>query len=300
MIKKVIDISQKAYIRLKHRQLIIEIDGETVSQSPVEDIGVLILQNPGIVITQACLIACQQNNVAVLFCDSKRLPYSLLLPISDGHTLHSKILRQQIAITEPTKKRLWQQIVIYKIKQQIQTLKAHKKEAMPLEHMLVKVKSGDPQNMEAQAAQRYWRILLGEDFRRDYNGDGINALLNYGYAIIRALIARAIVCGGLHPSIGLHHQNQYNDLCLADDLMEPFRPCVDSLVYQLVQNNPDPEINTETKQVLLGLLSENVLWEGRTTPLMVACHYLIADVKKAFLDSKYKLYYPQLPPQIAA
>lgn len=293
MIKRTIDISEQAYLHLKHRQLLIDKKGETVAQIPIEDIGALILQNPAIVITQAAVIACQKNNVALVFCDERYLPYSLLLPISDGNTLHTKILQQQIALKLPTKKRLWGQIVQQKIANQAETLKNLDKTYQPLERLANKVKTGDPDNLEAQAAQKYWRLLFGEQFRRDTELDGINSLLNYGYAIVRALIARAIVGSGLHPALGLFHSNQYNGLCLADDLMEPFRPWVDYKVYLMANDNPKLTVNKATKIPLLNLLTESVLWDQQTLPLMVTCHYLMANLKRAYEDSTVTLNYPQ-------
>lgn len=162
-----------------------------------------------------------------------------------------------------------------------------------MERLAKQVKSGDSENHEAQAAQKYWRLLMGEQFRRDRNADGINALLNYGYSIVRAMVARAVVGSGLHPSVGLHHHNQYNGLCLADDLMEPFRPWVDRIVYRITQQQTNPVIDKENKASLLKLLSQNVQWEDQNMPLMVASHYLMANLKQAFGDSKVKLIYPQ-------
>ncbi len=293
MIKRTIDISEPAYLHLKHQQLLIDKQGETIAQIPIEDLGVVILQNSAIVITQAVIIACQKNNVVVVFCDERHLPYSVLLPISEGNNLHSKILQQQLSLTLPTKKRLWQQIVKQKIVGQVNTLKVLGKIYAPLERLSENVKAGDPNNIEAQAAQVYWKLLFGSKFKRDAELDGINSLLNYGYSIMRAMVARAIVGSGLHPTIGLNHHNQYNSLCLADDLMEPFRPWVDFKVYQMIKNNAELQVTKESKIPLLNLLSETVAWEHQDMPLMVACHYLIANLKRAYLDSSVVLIYPK-------
>ena len=300
MIKRIIDISEPAYLHLKNKQLLIDKNNETVGSIPVEDLGVIILENPQIVITQAAIIACQKNNVAIVFCDEKHLPYSLLLPVSDANTLHNKILRRQIEMSKATKKRLWQQIVIHKIQQQSKTLERASKNTTQLKRLSSKVRSGDPENIEAQAAKKYWNLLFGTEFRRNIDEAGINSLLNYGYAIIRAMIARAIVSGGLHPSIGVFHKNQYNGLCLADDLMEPFRPWVDWLVFNFVKknNNENIHINQKTKSMFLKLLGEAVLYNKKKMPLMVACHYLLADFKKTFDESRFKLNYPEWPNQM--
>ena len=243
----------------------------------------------------------RKNNVAIVFCDEKHLPYSLLLPLSDANTLHNKFLRQQIGLSKPTKKRIWQQIVVQKVKQQVKTLEKAGKKTDQLTRLCQKVKSGDPDNVEAQAARKYWNLLFGETFRRNTDEPGINSLLNYGYAIIRAMVARAIVGSGLHPALGIFHQNQYNGLCLADDLMEPFRPWVDFLVYKWVLKNEaeDITINQHTKEMFLSLPGNSVLYAEKKMPLMVSCHYLLADFKKAFAQPRFRLAYPELPEQMA-
>jgi CRISPR-associated protein Cas1 len=294
MIKRIIDISDRAYVYLKHQQLIIEKQGEIIGQVPIEDLGVLILQHPAIVLTQQLIVSCQKNKVVIIFCDEKHLPYSVILPIGEGHTLHNKILKQQMAISEPTRKRLWQQIVQHKIKQQEQTLVMLDKESTRLNYLSTQVKTGDPGNCEAIAAQAYWKLLFGKAFKRDTDLDGINSILNYGYAIIRAAVARSICGAGLHPTLGLFHTNQYNALCLADDLMEPFRPWVDYVVYKMASTQSDITINQQSKQALLGLMSEAVLYKKKSMPFMVALHYLMADLKRCYSNGIKTLPYPLL------
>lgn len=171
MIKRVIDISEPAYLHVNHQQLLIDKKGETIAQMPIEDLGIIILQNPAIVITQAVAIACQKNKVALVFCDERHLPYSVLLPISEGNNLQTKILQQQLNLKLPTKKRLWQQVVKQKIMEQANTLKMLDKTYKPLERLAENVKPGDPKNLEAQAAQTYWQLLFGTEFRRDIQLD---------------------------------------------------------------------------------------------------------------------------------
>lgn len=293
MIKRTIDISEQAYLRVEHRQLCVDKQGETIARISIEDLGILILQHPAIVITQAVITQCQQNNVAIVFSDERHLPISVTLPLWEGHSLHTKVLRDQLAISEPTRKRLWQQVVKLKITEQAITLEKTGNSPKPLYRLRDKVKSGDPDNCEAQAARQYWTLLMGSDFRRDPDGEGINSVLNYGYAVMRAMVARALVGTGLHPAIGLHHKNQYNGLCLADDIMEPFRPWVDWLVCKLAANNEQLEINQQSKQVLLGLLAEEVLLDERKIPLMVAVHSVAAKLKRALIDKQQRLIYPQ-------
>jgi CRISPR-associated protein Cas1 len=289
MIKRIIEVSKPSYLHLKNKQLIIEQAHEVVAQVPIEDIGVLILEHSAITITQPLIIECQENNTAVIFCDERHLPYSTLLPISEGNNLHQKILKQQINITEPVRKNLWKQIIQQKIRNQVNTLKQFDKPFMRLEKLAKEVKSGDITNCEAQAAQYYWKALFGKDFLRDQNADGINSILNYGYSIIRAMIARSIVASGLHPAIGLFHHNQYNGLCLADDLMEPFRPWVDSIVYKLYQENANINITKGVKIPFLNLISENVKFKNKQMPLMISVHYLMADLKRNFAKESKRL-----------
>ena len=293
MIKRIIDISEPAYLRTEKKQLLIDREGETVATVPIEDLGVLILQHPAIAITQGCILRCQQNNVVLVFCDERRLPYSVILPITEGHSLHSKVLREQVQTSLPTRKRLWQQIVKRKIREQITTLQHFGLDSAPLRRLETMVKSGDSENCEAQAAKIYWRLLMGDSFRRNSDAPGVNALLNYGYAVIRAMIARALVGSGLHPALGLHHHNQYDGLCLADDLMEPFRPWVDFEVRQIAEQQSEPCVDRSTKQILLGQLNRAVDWKGEKMPLMVASHHLAADLRQALGQSGATLHYPK-------
>ena len=293
MIKRVIDVSEKAYLHIKNRQLCVNKDRITVSTIAVEDLGILILQHPAIIITQSAITLCQQNNVAILFCDERHLPISVTLPLWSGHSLHTRVLRDQISSKIPRRKRLWQQIVRAKISEQVVTLEQAGLDSQRLRRLINKVRSGDPQNVEAQAALVYWRMLMGNSFRRDSAAEGVNSILNYGYSIMRAMIARALVGTGLHPSIGLHHKNQYNDLCLADDVMEPFRPWVDSLVHEMGSSVNDIKITRDVKNRILGLLSEQVRYGNEKMPLMVSAHYIAAQIKHALTDSSIMLTYPR-------
>ncbi|CAC9638462.1 CRISPR-associated protein Cas1, partial [uncultured Gammaproteobacteria bacterium] len=293
MIKRIVEVSNPSYLHLKNKQLFIEQNHKVVAQVPIEDIGVLILEHSAINITQPLIIECQKNNTAIIFCDEKHLPYSTILPISEGNNLHQKILKQQINITEPVRKNLWKQVIQQKITNQANTLKQFDKSFMRLEKLANEVKSGDSTNCEGLAAQYYWKALFGKGFVRDQNAEGVNSVLNYGYSIIRAMIARSIVASGLHPAIGLFHHNQYNGLCLADDLMEPFRPWVDSIVYKLYQENANINITKEVKIPFLNLISENVKFKNKQMPLMISVHYLMADLKRNFAKESKRLVYPK-------
>lgn len=294
MIKRIVEVSNPSYLHLKHKQLLIDQNHELVAQIPIEDIGALVLEHSAISITQPLIIECQKHHVAIIFCDEKHLPYSTILPISEGNTLHQKILKQQINISEPIRKRLWKQIIIQKINNQADTLKKFNKPYARLDKLVTEVKSGDSTNCEGLAAQYYWKALFGTSFIRDQNAEGINAILNYGYSIIRAMVARNICAAGLHPAIGLFHHNQYNALCLADDLMEPLRPWVDSIAYELYQTNPNITITIESKIPFLKLISDTVQFEHKQMPMMVSMHYLMANLKRNFTKECSTLTYPIL------
>ena len=293
MIKRTVDVSKPSYLSLKNQQLLIDQEGKTVGRVPVEDLGILILEHPAITITQGVILACQKNNVALVFCDERHLPYSTLLPLSEGNQLHSKVLRQQIKISQPSKKRIWKKIVQEKIWEQGLTLKNLGKPHQELLSLSLKVKSGDSDNLEAQAARKYWPLLMGKGFIRDFEADGANALLNYGYSIVRAMIARALVGTGLHPALGLFHHNQYNGLALADDIMEPFRPWVDRIVYDILKNNALAKVDKVTKQLLLELLGKQVLWEKKKLPFLVVSHLLAAKLKMAYEKPTISLIWPE-------
>lgn len=294
MIKRIIEISNPVRLSLKNQQMVVEREGvETITVS-IEDLGILILDHPQISHTQGLLTACSENNVAVLICDRKHLPSAIFLPL-DGNSLHSKTIAQQIQITEPIRKRLWQAIIQAKIREQAKVLLNATGDSQPLPALTLRVKSGDPENIEAQAARIYWQKLFGENFRRNPDGSGINILLNYGYAIMRTAVARAIVSTGLHPSLGLHHHNQYNSFCLADDLVEPLRPAVDTKVYGLCKSiQGEPELTTNSKRALLEVLSYDCMINNQRLPIMAALHHYAASIRKVICGEDKKVEIPEI------
>ena len=254
--------------------------------------GGLILSNPAITISSSLISSCQQNNCIIVFCDSKHLPVSVLLPLS-GNSLHSKVLNIQTGVKKPAKKRLWQKIVVAKIESQAKALLSCGKNSSAIESMKSRVKSGDPDNVESQASRAYWPLMFGADFRRDQKAEGANSLLNYGYALLRASVARALCGTGLHPALGIHHHNQYNPMCLADDLMEPFRPIVDRRVYRLWEEKM-VGINKKTKSFLLSCLAEPLIFRDRKLPFMVALQHTATSLKKALSEGPEHLEIPSL------
>lgn len=294
MIKRTLYFGNPAYLKTSHKQLVISQKGEKDKQVPVEDIGVLILDHSQITITQPTLTRLLQNNTAVITCDETHHPIGLLLSL-DGHTLQSQKFRAQVDAALPLKKQLWQQTVQAKILNQAALLQDIKAEYKLLLTLAREVRSGDITNNEAQAAVYYWKNLFPDflGFYRHREGPPPNNLLNYGYAILRATVARSLVASGLLPTLGIFHRNQYNAYCLADDIMEPYRPYVDKMVCGIVEmNGKFLEMTTKMKELLLSIPAMDVQIEGQKSPLMVAVQRTTASLAKCFEGSTRKLQYP--------
>lgn len=305
MIKRTLYFSNPAYLSLKLKQLVIRLpqkDGEEKAEKdltrtvPIEDIGVIILDHKQITVTQALISELLENNCALITCDSHQLPLGLMLPLA-GNTIQNERFRMQIAASLPLKKQLWQQTIEAKIRNQAAMLKFSTGE----EHKnMIKwsesVRSGDIDNMEARAAVYYWKTVFPDNpyFVRDHEGSGVNALLNYGYAILRAVVARALVASGLLPTLGIHHHNRYNAYCLADDIMEPYRPYVDKIVYEIVADDTHAEVTTANKIKLLNIPVTEVSIGGKRSPLMVAVAQTTSSLVKCFIGESRKLIYPEL------
>lgn len=263
---------------------------------PIEDIGVVILDHKQITVTQALLAELLDNNCAVITCDSRQLPVGLLLPLA-GNTIQNERFRNQLDASLPLKKQLWQQTIESKIRNQAAMLEYTTGE---VHNNMLKwsdsVKSGDTENMEARAAVYYWKTIFPDNpyFVRDHEGGGANALLNYGYAILRAIVARALVASGLLPTLGIHHHNRYNAYCLADDIMEPYRPYVDKVVVDILNEDPEAEITTTTKIKLLNIPVTEVVIGGRRSPLMVAVSHTTSSLVKCFRGESRRLIYPEM------
>jgi CRISPR-associated protein Cas1 len=263
MIKRTLYISNPAYLNLKDQQLQLDlphlkaIGDDSIKKISVEDIGVIILDHQQITITHGCMAALLGNNVALITCDKSHLPTGLLLPM-DGHHTQSERFRYQIDASQPLKKQLWQQTIQYKILNQAAVLYERGIACDNMLHWAKAVKSGDPDNYEGRAAAYYWKNVFPKkiEFFRGREGDPPNNLLNYGYAILRAIVARALVSSGLLPTLGIHHRNKYNAYCLADDIMEPYRPFVDQIVLKIIDNGENfLELGKEIKAQLLAIAS---------------------------------------------
>ena len=299
MIKRTLYFGNPTTLRLKDKQMSIEVQLEGAVKSttaPVEDLGVVILDNQQIMVSHALIQALQENNVALITCDYRHMPQSLLLPL-EGNTLQQERYDDQIAASEPLKKQLWAQTIVQKIKNQAAILKACEKEYEYLHPLYKNVKSGDSDNCEATAAAYYWPRLFGhiDGFLRQPKGLPPNHLLNYGYAILRGTMARSIVAAGLIPTLGLFHRNRYNAFCLADDLMEPYRPYVDKIVYDIVcKEGICEEIKKSHKAEILKLPGIDVVLDGENSPLMLATHRTAVSLVKCFKGEQRKLVLPEI------
>lgn len=295
MIKKLLTFGNPYYLSTRMQQLVIanKETGEELTR-PVEDLGVVIIDHPQITFTSGLMQLLAEYNVALVVCDAKHHPSSMMLHL-DTHHIQAERFRQQIAASEPLKKNLWMQTVKAKVRNQAAVLKAVGENPLVLENLANKVASGDPANIEGQAARIYWKLLFGETFLRDPDGPPPNPSLNYGYSIIRAAIARALVGSGLLPTLGIHHRNKYNSFALADDIMEPYRPFVDLLVYRQRQSIGDyHNLTKERKAEFLQLLHSDVENKGSHSPMMVAMEYSSASLAQCFAGSIKKPSYPQL------
>ena len=312
MIKKTLYFGNPAYLSLRMGQMVIKLpEVETDSNlpdqikkqaeitKPIEDIGVVVLDNRRITITQGLLESLLENNCAVITCDSHSLPVGLMLPLY-GNSTQNERFRDQLDASQPLKKQLWQQTIKMKISNQAAALATCTGKNSPtMLRWADDVRSGDPDNVEGRAAAYYWKNLFAgidglEDFTRSREGEAPNNLLNYGYAILRAIVARALVSSGMLPTLGIHHHNRYNAYCLADDIMEPYRPYVDELVYSIVKdkgiNNLD--LSKEIKAQLLSISTLDVVIGGKRSPLMVAVTQTTASLYKCFTGELRRIAYP--------
>jgi CRISPR-associated protein Cas1 len=302
MIKRTICIENPAHLKCRNDQLVVSFSGikgmEDIPEktAPIEDIGIIILEHQQISISHYLLDRLLQNNAALVTCNATHHPSGLLLNL-DGNTVQSERFRAQVEAAEPLKKQLWQQTVKAKIANQAALLHKYNVPAEILKTYSQTVRSGDADNKEAKAAAYYWKNLFPPAwlFYRKRDGAPPNNLLNYGYAILRACVARALVGSGLLPTLGIHHRNRYNAYCLADDIMEPYRPFVDAVVRDIVDDTSHVEALTqELKVQLLKIPAMDVMLEDETSPLLVAVQRTAASLAKCFTGDEKKILYPLL------
>lgn len=296
MIKRTLFFGNPAYLSTRNKQLVVNFPEEDKAEVtiPIEDLGFVVLENPQITITNGLLTLLIENKTAVITCNKQHLPCSFLQPLV-GHSEQTERIRYQLNASVPLKKNLWQQTVVAKIENQAQHFLERGKNALRLKRYARQVKSGDMNNEEALAAAFYFQNLFDlPEFSRNQKGIPPNNLLNYGYAILRAIAARALVSSGMLPSVGIFHSNKYNAFCLADDVMEPYRPFVDALVFDIVESkvNTD-ELTTDLKAELLKLPAMDVLIDGKRSPLMTAMSRTTNSLHECFVGTSRKLLYPE-------
>lgn len=296
MIKRTLFFSNPAYLSTKNEQLVIRFpdEGQTEKKIPIEDIGFMVLENQQITLTNGLLMKLVQNKTAIITCDQQHLPCAILQPLV-GHSQQALRYSQQLDASVPLKKQLWQQTIVAKINNQARHLEVREKACLKLDNWAKKVKSGDSDHHEAMAAAYYFQHLFDFPmFSRNQKGIAPNNLLNYGYAVLRALVARALISSGMLPSVGIFHHNKYNAFALADDIMEPYRPYVDAVVFDLVETGAQiEELTLQLKAELLKVPALDVWIDDKWSPLMNAVSRTTASLHACFEGSSRKILYPE-------
>lgn len=302
MIKKSIFIGNPCHLKTTNEQLVISYNHVKGQEDmadktvPIEDIGVIVLDHEQITLSHRLMEKLLENNAALITCNEKHMPTGMLLNL-DGNSIQAERFKHQQDASIPLKKQLWQQTVQYKIANQAAVLKHFNIDCGRLIELSKAVKSGDIDNYEAQAASFYWKVLFPNawNFVRHREGAAPNNLLNYGYAILRGVVARSLVGSGMLPTLGIFHHNKYNAYALADDIMEPYRPYVDLLVRQIIDETSNIQILTkELKARLLQIPSMDVMIDGEKSPLMISAQRTTASLAKCYSGESRKLIYPEL------
>ena len=294
MIGRIVEVADdRRHLFLSRGFLVVQdTEGERkeLGQVPLDDVAAVIANAHGLSYTNNLLVALAKRCAPFVLCAANHNAVGMVLPI-EGNYQQAKRFDAQIAANQPLIKRLWAEIVKSKLQQQAAALEATGAPFVPLSALVRKVRAGDPDNFEAQGARRYWGLLFGDDFRRDQQATGLNAMLNYGYTVLRAATARAVVAAGLHPTIGLHHSNEGNAMRLVDDLMEPFRPMIDLKVWQLHKHG-EGQITPESKRALVRTLYDDMQTSAGATPVMVCAQNLATSLAQVFMGEKDKLNLP--------
>ena len=294
MIGRIIEIASEGRHLTRDRGLMtVSKDGVEDGRVPLDDIGVLLCNARGLTYSNDLMAELARRGASVVLCGDNYLPTAWIWPL-EGHHVQALRMRCQLEASLPLRKRLWQALVKAKIAQQAIVLELMGVSGAEVEELARRVRSGDPDNVEAQAARRYWPRLFGSAFRRDRFGPMPNPLLNYGYTVLRAAVARAVVSAGLHPSLGIHHSNRNNSMCLVDDLMEPFRPMVDYTVAELVSHQRE-EMTIDVKRDLAAVLVMDIATERGTTPLQTCLERAAQSLAQSFESGKPGLILPERP-----
>lgn len=294
MIKQTLMFTSPVQLSLKDNQIVITFkDNKDTVTRPIEDIGFVIIENPQVSISVPLLNELADNNVSVIFCDKKQMPRTMLMTL-EGNTTLQESYKYQIDASAPMKKNVWKQLVESKIKNQALLLNELGKNGDVLKPYYMNVKSGDTDNREGAAAREYWGQIFGDGFKREREGPPPNNLLNYGYTILRAAVARALIGSGLYPAFGVFHRNRYNAFPLADDVMEPYRPFVDEIVYHLYYDGAVSELDNQSKGKLLRVLFSDVKMGKVTRPLENALSLTTASLLRLYKGETDKLSLPMI------
>jgi len=296
MSERVIDLAEgPARLNVRNSCLVIARRGEPETTIPLGEVAVLLLAQPQVVLTEAVLAGLAAAGGMLVPCDAKHMPAGMLLPL-EAHFTQGERFALQAQASLPVRKRLWQSVVKTKIRAQARVLTELNGHDSGLSELLPRVRSGDPANVEAEASRRYWPALFADPrFRRDRYGDNQNRLLNYGYAVLRAIVARAVCAAGLHPCLGLHHHNRYDAFALADDLMEPFRPMVDRVTAAYCHKyGADALLDKAAKAALIGALMRRLDVGGESRTLFDVAQRTAASLAAVFAGERRTLVLPEL------
>lgn len=299
MIKRTLYFGNPCTLKKKDMQMYVDFqekENKTPAVIPIEDIGIVVLDSNQGVISHALISALMDNNSAVISCNDKHLPYGLMLPMFSHHAFTQK-MHNQINSSLPLRKNLWKQTVIAKISNQAALLRKNGKNDNKMQYYIRQVKSGDPENIEGRAAAYYWDNLFNHyfSFYRSIEGGYPNSFLNYGYAVLLAVIARSIVASGMIPSFGIHHRNKYNPWCLASDIMEPYRPFVDKVILNIMEEFPDKEeLTPEIKRHILQIPAMDIVIDRNNSPLMIGTQRTTASLADCFEGTARRILYPEL------
>ncbi len=298
MVGRIVEVqSQGVHLSVDRGFMKVTKDGEHLGQIALDDIDALVVHSHGATFSVNLISRLSKRGAPVVMCESNHAPVGLVWPI-DGHYEQGKRMEAQASASQPMRKRLWRDIVVAKIKAQADALDLVGEQGEGLRILARKTRSGDPENIEAQGARRYWPVMMGEGFTRDRTQGGVNALLNYGYTVLRAATARSIIAAGLHPSLAIHHQSRGTALRLSDDLMEPFRPFVDLTVRRLVESG-EKDINRDTKAALAAIVTFDLEGPKGASPLQICLDRLSVSLAQVYLGERQDLEFPGPPLPLA-
>ena len=289
---KIVEVAQSGvHLKLHHGFMVIQKGGEEISREPIDDIDCLLVYGYGLTYSHNLLVRLCDVNIPIILCSNNFMPIGFVMSTNANYERKTR-LQEQINVTLPFSKKLWQTLIKEKIRNQQIVLENADADAKDFAYLIKKVRSGDIENVEAVAARKYWKRLFGKDFKRDFDLGGINSFLNFGYAILRSCVARYLVATGLETSLGLHHKNKLNTFCLADDMMEPFRPFVDNKIYQMKICNADV-LSPKYKKELASFLDNRFLMKNEKLSLQNCIKETVFSLLASYRSKKDHLRFPE-------